>query len=170
MGNDVQNKPRITELLKSYKGALVLLIFLALTANVLSLALPKVISHAINTFVKGDFVYQTTVMYFVLFGAGVFIFTVLQNIVQTYVSEKVARDVRTRLSVKISNESYLFVEKANPSKLLTYLTSDVDSIKLFVDDKKYDTFYITHDLYGKSLNLTLQEQKDKIKSLVKNHI
>ncbi len=132
MGNDVQNKPRITELLKSYKGALVLLIFLALTANVLSLALPKVISHAINTFVKGDFVYQTTVMYFVLFGAGVFIFTVLQNIVQTYVSEKVARDVRTRLSVKISNESYLFVEKANPSKLLTYLTSDVDSIKLFV--------------------------------------
>ena len=43
-----------------------------------------------------------------------------------------ARDLRTKLSDKISKQSYAFIEKANPSKLLTNLTADVDSIKLFI--------------------------------------
>jgi len=52
--------------------------------------------------------------------------------VQTYASEKVARDLRTRLSDKISRQSYEFLQKTNPSQLLTNLTADVDSIKMFV--------------------------------------
>jgi ATP-binding cassette subfamily B protein len=40
--------------------------------------------------------------------------------------------MRTRLSDKISRQSYTFVLKSNPSKLLTNLTSDIDSIKMFV--------------------------------------
>jgi ATP-binding cassette subfamily B protein len=67
-----------------------------------------------------------------LLGLGIFILTILQNIVQTYTSEKVARDLRSQLTAKISRGSYLFIQKANPSKLLTYLTADVDSIKMFV--------------------------------------
>jgi ATP-binding cassette subfamily B protein len=56
----------------------------------------------------------------------------LLNIVQTYTSEKVAKDLRTKLSEKISRGSYMFIQKTSPSKLLTYLTSDVDSVKIFV--------------------------------------
>jgi ATP-binding cassette subfamily B protein len=44
----------------------------------------------------------------------------------------VARDLRTKLSDKISKQSNAFIEQANPSKLLTNLTADVDSIKLFI--------------------------------------
>jgi ATP-binding cassette subfamily B protein len=62
----------------------------------------------------------------------VFIFSYLQTIIQTYASERVARDLRSKLSDKISRQSYAFIEQANPSKLLTNLTADVDSIKLFV--------------------------------------
>ena len=51
---------------------------------------------------------------------------------QTYTSERVARDMRTRLSDKISRQSYSFILKSNPSKLLTNLTSDIDSVKMFV--------------------------------------
>jgi ATP-binding cassette subfamily B protein len=44
----------------------------------------------------------------------------------------VAKDVRTKLADKISKQSYAFIQEANPSKLLTNLTADVDSIKLFI--------------------------------------
>jgi ATP-binding cassette subfamily B protein len=60
------------------------------------------------------------------------VFTFLQGILQTYASERVARDLRTKLADKISRQSYSFIQLSNPSKLLTNLTSDIDSIKLFV--------------------------------------
>lgn len=125
-------KPNIFKLLKPYQGMIILLIFLALASNALSLILPKVISHGIDAFVLGNFVYKTTIIYFITLALGIFIFTVLQNVIQVYTSEKVARDLRNKLSAKISKGSYLFVEKTNPSKLLTHLTSDVDSVKMFV--------------------------------------
>src|SRR5690606_28703985 len=62
----------------------------------------------------------------------IFIFMYLQSILQTYTSERVARDLRTTLSDKISDQNLSFIETANPSKLLTNLTADVDSIKTFV--------------------------------------
>ena len=62
----------------------------------------------------------------------IFIFSYLQTIIQTYASERVARDLRQKLSDKISRQSYAFIEQANPAKLLTNLTADIDSIKLFV--------------------------------------
>jgi ATP-binding cassette subfamily B protein len=44
----------------------------------------------------------------------------------------VAKDLRTKLSDKISQQSFSYIIKANPSKLLTNLTSDTDAIKMFV--------------------------------------
>src|SRR5581483_11020040 len=62
----------------------------------------------------------------------VFAFTYLQSITQTYASEHVARDLRTRLAAKIATQSYSAIERLTPAKLLTNLTSDVDGVKLFV--------------------------------------
>ena len=62
----------------------------------------------------------------------VFALTYLQSIVQTYASERVARDLRTRVAAKISVQSYAYVEQVTPAKLLTNLTSDIDAVKLFV--------------------------------------
>jgi ATP-binding cassette subfamily B protein len=64
--------------------------------------------------------------------AVIFILTLIQSIVQTYASEKVARDMRTRLAAKISLQSHAYVQKITPARLLTNLTSDIDSIKMFV--------------------------------------
>jgi ATP-binding cassette subfamily B protein len=44
----------------------------------------------------------------------------------------VARDLRAQLASKISIQSYAYIEQANPSKLLTNLTADVDSVKTFI--------------------------------------
>jgi len=62
----------------------------------------------------------------------VFFFTACQNALQTLVSERVAMDLRSELVAKIAGQGYRFIEDRNPAKLLTNLTSDIDSIKLYV--------------------------------------
>src|SRR4029077_832561 len=62
----------------------------------------------------------------------VMLFSWLQTLVQVRASEKVARDLREKIAGKISQQTYAYVEQVNPSKLLTNLTADVDSIKMFV--------------------------------------
>jgi ATP-binding cassette subfamily B protein len=94
--------------------------------------IPKIISNAIDSFTNGNYVLKTVVVEFLGAALIIFIFTYLQSIIQTYSSERVARDMRSRLSDKISRQDYNYIQKANPSKLLTNLTSDIDSIKLFV--------------------------------------
>jgi ATP-binding cassette subfamily B protein len=62
----------------------------------------------------------------------IFIFVYLQNIIQTYASEMVARDLRNTISDKISGFSFLQLQQSTSAKLLTNLTSDIDAIKNFV--------------------------------------
>jgi ATP-binding cassette subfamily B protein len=62
----------------------------------------------------------------------IFIFTYLQNIVQVYTSEIVAKNLREKLIKKISLQDYNYIQTVSPAKLLTNLTSDVDSVKSFV--------------------------------------
>jgi len=125
-------KPSVFSLLKPYKGMVALLIVFALLSNGVNLLLPKIISKGIDTFSAGNFSYKTIVIEFLIASMVIIFFTYLQSIVQTFSSERVARDLRTRLSEKISNQSYSYILKTTPSKLLTNLTSDIDSIKLFV--------------------------------------
>ena len=108
-----------------------LLIFFALLSNGINLVLPKIIANGIDAY-PSHYVLKTILFEFLLAAVIIFIFTFLQNIVQTYASEKVARDMRSRLASKISTQDYAFIEQSNASKLLTNLTSDVDSIKMFV--------------------------------------
>ncbi len=124
--------PGIITLLKPYKGLIALLILFALLGNGLNLLLPRIIANGIDSFTNYRFSFRLIIRQFLMATILVFVFTYLQTIIQTYTSERVARDIRTRLSEKISHLSYAALEQANPSKLLTNLTADVDSIKLFV--------------------------------------
>ncbi len=108
------------------------LIGFALLSNGVNLVIPKLISHAIDDFSKGVFSYQKIIIEFLVAAFIIFVFTFLQGVLQTYASERVARDLRTKLADKISRQSYSFIQQANPSKLLTNLTSDIDSVKMFV--------------------------------------
>jgi len=127
-----QPKASVFSLLKPYSGMVTFLIVFALLSNGINLLLPRLIAQAIDDFTAGHFNLHRMVTFFLIASLVIFIFTYLQSIVQTYASEIVARDLRTRLSDKISRQSYSYILKANPSKLLTNLTSDIDSIKVFV--------------------------------------
>lgn len=133
-----QNKPNqpkksgIFSLLKPYMGLVIFLVIFAMFSNSINLLLPKIIANGIDAFTHKQFVYKPLIIEFTIAVAAIFIFTYLQSVIQTYASEKVARDLRSKLSDKISRQSYAFVETVNPNKLLTNLTADVDSIKMFV--------------------------------------
>jgi ATP-binding cassette subfamily B protein len=129
---DQPKKPGIFSLLRPYMGLIVFLVVFALISNGINLLLPKIIANAIDDYTHHHFAYRPLITEFTIAVAAIFIFTYLQSIIQTYASERVARDLRTRLSDKISKQTYAFIEKVNPNKLLTNLTSDVDSIKMFV--------------------------------------
>lgn len=119
-------------LLKPYWGMVIFMVIFALVSSGVNLLIPKIISRAIDSFTAGNFNFQLVVAEFLGAALVIFIFTYLQSVVQTYASEKVGCDLRTRLANKISAQTYSFVLKTGPSKLLTNLTSDIDSVKMFV--------------------------------------
>ena len=125
-------KPNVFSLLKPYSGMVSMLLLVALLGNVVNLLIPKIISHAIDAYTGGHFKFNIVYWEFSFAAIAIFIFTYLQSIIQTYASERVAKDLRSSLSDKISQQGLSYILKANPSKLLTNLTSDVDSIKMFV--------------------------------------
>ncbi|GAA0540280.1 ABC transporter ATP-binding protein [Chitinophaga japonensis] len=124
--------PRLTALIQPYRGLVTLLIVLALFSNGLNLVLPRIIAYGIDAYGRGETVFKPVITWFALTALCIFIFTYLQNIVQTYASERVARDLRTRLAAKVSQQTYAGIQSANPSRLLTNFTSDIDTVKLFV--------------------------------------
>lgn len=128
----MKKKPGILSLLKPYLSIVLLLILFTLLSNGINLLIPKLIASGIDNFSAAHFSYRTTIIQFLIAVVSIFVFSYLQSIIQTYASERVARDLRTKLSDKISKQSYAFIEEANPSKLLTNLTADVDSIKMFI--------------------------------------
>lgn len=125
-------KANVFAVLKPYRLMIFGLILFALLSNAVNLFIPKIISQSIDEFSAGDFSYQKMLIEFLVASLIIFVFTFFQGILQTYASERVARDLRTQLTDKISRQSFAFIQQANPSKLLTNLTSDVDSVKMFV--------------------------------------
>ena len=124
--------PSLLHLLNPYKLLIAGLVILTMAGNALNLVVPKLISHAIDAYMQGHFVLRVVVVQFLAVGVLVFILTYAQNVVQTWAAERVAKDLRTRIAAKISVQSFAWVERLTPAKLLTNLTSDVDAVKLFV--------------------------------------
>ncbi len=150
--------PGIFSLLTPYRGLLALLILFALFTNGVNLWLPKIIQHGIDDYVATmrahtHFDVNPTLIKFSAAVLVIFLFAYLQTIVQTYTSEKVARDLRSRLSDKISRQSNIFIEGISPAKLLTNLTSDVDSIKMYVSQALVSIISSVFTLVGGSILL-----------------
>jgi ATP-binding cassette subfamily B protein len=124
--------PGLSSLLRPYRAMIFLLLLMAILGNGVNLILPKIIAGGIDGYEKGSGDMGKIIRIFSLATALVFVFTYLQSIIQTFASERVARDLRNRLNAKISVKDHIYLQKTNPSRLLTNLTSDIDSIKLFV--------------------------------------
>jgi ATP-binding cassette, subfamily B, bacterial len=125
-------KRNLLSILRPYRGLIAVLVSLTFVANAAGLFVPKIISRGIDAYSAGSFDPRVLTFEFFAVALIVFVFTYAQGILQTYVGERVARDMRERLSSKISSFSFARLEQETPAKLLTYLTSDIDAVKLFV--------------------------------------
>ncbi len=124
--------PGLFSLLKPYRRWIFGLVALTILGNSLNLIVPRLLAGVIDTYSQPGFSLSRFVVEFVLVAAGIFVLAYLQNIVQTYAAEKIARDLRARLVEKISVQDHAYIQEVTPAKLLTNLTSDVDSIKMFI--------------------------------------
>ncbi|HEY4111789.1 ABC transporter ATP-binding protein [Puia sp.] len=124
--------PSLFSLLKPYRRLILLLVILSLIMNSISLMIPKIIAQGIDAFVSRRWDMTGVVWELTAATLGVFIFTYGMSFIQTYASEKVARDLRTQLANRISRQNYSFLQKTSSAQLLTNLTADADSIKMFV--------------------------------------
>ncbi len=108
------------------------LMLMAIASNILGLMLPKIMSRSIDAYINHAFVVNTLILEYGGVSIGIIVLMFAQNFFQVYTSERVARDLRQKLSDKISRQSFAFVERVTPAKLLTNLTADVDAIKTFI--------------------------------------
>ncbi|MDP4224482.1 MAG: ABC transporter ATP-binding protein [Bacteroidota bacterium] len=115
-----------------YRGIVIALIIIALAGSAINLLIPKIIARSIDAFSANRFRAGTVITEFLVAATGIFIFTFLQGILQTLTAERVAKDLRNKLANKISYQSYSYILRSNPAKFLTNLTSDMDSVKMFV--------------------------------------
>ena len=145
--------PGLFSILKPYRPMIFLLVFLTLVGNGIYLTIPDISRHAIDAFTGHRLDIDRTLRLFMAAVLGVFIFTYASSYVQTYTSERVARDLRTRLADRISRQNFTFLQTNNTGKLLTNLTSDVDSIKGFVAQAIVSIFSSIFIIIGASIKL-----------------
>jgi ATP-binding cassette, subfamily B, bacterial len=124
--------PSLLPLLKPYRGLVLALVIMTIAANALNLVVPRLMANAIDTYQRQQLVLTAVISEFFAVAIGIFLFTYLQAVVQVYASERVAKDLRTKLVGKISTQDHAFIQQVTPAKLLTNLTADVDSVKTFV--------------------------------------
>lgn len=127
-----KKKPSMIGLLRPYIWLVGGLMLMAIASNILGLLLPKIMSRSIDAYISHTFAVNTLIFEYGGASIAIVILMFAQNYFQVYTSERVARDLRQKLSDKISRQSFAFVERVTPAKLLTNLTADVDAIKTFI--------------------------------------
>jgi ATP-binding cassette, subfamily B, bacterial len=119
-------------LLRPYRAALALLVLFGFLGNGVNLVLPWLIGAGVNSYSAQQRLPDELPWQFVCAAVAVLLLTTLQSVVQIATSERVARELRDRVADRISRQSWSFVLQQQPGRLLTNLTSDVDSVKVFV--------------------------------------
>ncbi len=124
--------PSLFPLLTPYRGTVATIVGLTIAANGLNLVVPQLIARAIDTFAASGTVPGGLVVEFIAVALGIFVLSYGQNIAQTLASERVARDLRTRIVARLATQDVAYIQRTTTATLLTNLTSDVDAVKLFV--------------------------------------
>jgi len=131
-GPVAEKRAGLFSVLRPYWGIVIILVLMALAGSAINLFIPKIIARGIDAFSDNTFRAGTIIIEFLIAAAGIFVFTFLQGVVQTLTAERVAKDLRKKMADKLSHQTYSFIINSNPSKLLTNMTSDMDSVKMFV--------------------------------------
>jgi len=126
------NNRKLLALAKPYIWFIIGILAFSLGNNGLGLVIPKITAAVLDTFHNPEFNLTNYLGFFLLITVLILVFAAMQTILQTYLSEKIAKDLRTQLITKISQQPFSFIVQITPEKLLTILTADVDNIKMAI--------------------------------------
>ncbi|MEI7512267.1 MAG: ABC transporter ATP-binding protein [Candidatus Uhrbacteria bacterium] len=127
-----KRKVNIFELIPRYKGLILLMLGLSVASNAIALSLPRLVANGIDAYSTGAFDPTATLWTFGILVIVIMVLSYGVSALQAYVGETVARDMRQSVADKISRQTFAFVQQVGSSKLLTNLTSDMDSVKMFI--------------------------------------
>lgn len=121
------------KLFKQYWISVSLLLVLAFTTNILALWFPKKVGQYVDAY-KSANVFQSKEA---VYSLGILTLIILltafaQYAISSFTSERVGRDLRSRLIGTLKNQSFGYLREITSAKLITILTSDVDAIKNMV--------------------------------------
>jgi ATP-binding cassette subfamily B protein len=153
--NPAPAQSSLFSLLRPYLRTVALLIALTIGGTGLGLVIPKIIARGIDTFIAHHTLSARISWEFLLVAVAILALTSAQNIIQAILSERVARDLRGDVAAKISRQSYVYVQHATPSRLLTNLTSDIDAVKTFVSQAVASIVSSVFTVIGASVLLVL---------------
>ena len=101
----------LLELIKPYIVFVVLIFVISAYINSLNLEVPKVISKGIDTYVRGTYNQDSILNEFSLIVGAILVLTLAQVVLGTFVSERVALDLRNKLSTCSNNIRIFCKEK-----------------------------------------------------------
>lgn len=125
----------LIKLLKPHLGFVISIALLGFVSNVLAIYVPKLVAQAIDKFqaapdistalgqVQGSLIFMFSIVVITL------VIFLVQILLTTYLTEKVAYGLREKLINKISNQSYGYIASSTPGRILTVMTSDVGAVK-----------------------------------------
>lgn len=118
----------VREFIAPYKFLTIFLIAFTLVSTLLSLLIPRYIGYVLDAAVKmQDYNELITVLGILIIVSLIIGF--VQMVAGVFLSQKVAFDIRLKISSKISKQNFKFINRITPSKLLSILTSDVDAVR-----------------------------------------
>lgn len=118
--------------LRPFRGWIVVLVVLGFISNGVALLIPRILGEAIDDFGADAFTRSTTLWTLGTIAVVVLVASVIQQILSTIVTERLARNVRDELAGSVSKQSFSFIQQQSAAKLLTNFTSDVDQVKVII--------------------------------------
>lgn len=120
--------------LKQFKVGIIILLILSISLNALTLILPQITRGAVDSLNPADFTYSRNSILLEYGGIAtlIFIITLIQTVLSSIVSEKIAKRLRTIFIEKVSKQSFTYIQDVTVQKLLTNITSDIDAVKAFI--------------------------------------
>lgn len=125
---------RLFKDLNSYKIAIILSLVLAATGSILALVSPDMLSDLVNEIQKGlaaqmnfEVVNKIVIVLFIIYVVSA-LFSYIESILMTYVSNKFAKKLRSRISYKINRLPLKYFDTHKIGDILSRVTNDVDMI------------------------------------------
>lgn len=150
----------IITFLKPYTKWILILFVISLFSSAGNLLVPRLTGLTLDVFKDNN--YNQGQIYLIqisLISIGIFVFTIIQSVIISFLSQKVAANVRIKMTKKLSTQSNYFINQQTSGKILTNFTSDVTTLSELVSQGVVTTFSAILILTGSIfslLNLNLQ--------------